>query len=70
MVGGLSVCLELPGTLGFTGFSDVVVFGPVLTGLLTALEKFPDVPLPSTGILLVPTWACSIAVFELSLTVA
>ena len=27
-VGGLSVCLELPGTLGFTGF---VVLGPVLT---------------------------------------
>ena len=55
MVGGLSVCVELPGTLGFTGFSGVVVFGPVLTVLLTALEKFPGVLLPSTGLLLVPT---------------
>ena len=31
MVGGLSVCLELPGTLEFTGF---VVLGPVLTVLV------------------------------------
>ena len=55
MVGGLSVCLELRGTLGFTGFSGVVVFSPVVTVLFTALEKFPDVLLPSTGQLLVPT---------------
>ena len=33
-VGFSSVCAELPGVLGFTGFSGVVVFGPVLTVLV------------------------------------
>ena len=54
-VGFSSVCAELPGILGFTGFSGVVVLGPVVTGLLVAIEKLPDVLLPSTGQLLVPT---------------